>query len=55
MDLRKELLEFLEANNNFGMSNPEKIVDLYIAIYKEGVDDDYFIKLKSWQQTFRLK
>jgi len=35
MNLKKELLEFLEANNNFGMEQPEKVVDLYIEVYKE--------------------
>ncbi len=27
IDLKKELLEFLEANNNFGLEEPEKVVD----------------------------
>jgi hypothetical protein len=42
MDLRKELLEFLEANNNFGLEEPEKVVDLYIQVYKEGLGINYF-------------
>ena len=47
MDLKKELLEFLEANNDFGLEEPEKVVDIYIAVYKEGKSDGYFINLKS--------
>lgn len=35
MDLKKELLEFLEANNNFGLEEPEKVVDIYIKVYKK--------------------
>jgi hypothetical protein len=35
MDLKKELLEFLEANNNFGLEDPEKVVDLYIEVYNK--------------------
>lgn len=34
-ELKKELLDFLEANNNFGLQQPEKIVDTYISAYKE--------------------
>jgi hypothetical protein len=37
MDLKKELLEFLEANNNFGLEEPEKVVDIYIEVYKKQV------------------
>jgi hypothetical protein len=37
MDLKKELLEFLEANNNFGLKEPEKVVDIYIEVYKKQV------------------
>ena len=47
MDLKKELLEFLEANNNFGISNPEKVVDLYIEVYKEGKSNNYFTNLET--------
>jgi triphosphoribosyl-dephospho-CoA synthetase len=37
MHLKKELLEFLEANNNFGLIEGlvEGIVDTYISAYKE--------------------
>jgi hypothetical protein len=42
MDLKKELLEFLEANNNFGLEEPEKLVDIYIKVYKEGLGINYF-------------
>ena len=42
IDLKKELLEFLEANNNFGLEEPEKIVDIYIKVYKEGLGVNYF-------------
>ncbi len=35
MDLKKELLEFLEANNNFGLQQPLEIVDTYISEYKK--------------------
>jgi hypothetical protein len=42
MDLKKELLEFLEANNNFGLEEPEKVIDLYIQVYKEGLGINYF-------------
>lgn len=45
MDLKKELLEFLEANNNFGLEEPEKIVDIYISVYKEGKGVGYFNQL----------
>jgi hypothetical protein len=44
MDLKKELLEFLEANNNFGLEEPEKLVDIYIKVYKEGLGINYFKK-----------
>lgn len=44
MDLKKELLEFLEANNNFGIEEPEKVVDIYIEVYKEGKGINYFKK-----------
>lgn len=44
MDLKKELLEFLEANNNFGIEEPEKVVDIYIEVYKEGKAINYFKK-----------
>ena len=44
MGLKKELLEFLEANNNFGLEQPEKIVDIYIEVYKEGKGINYFKK-----------
>lgn len=47
MYLKKELLEFLEANNNFGIEEPEKIVDLYIEVYKEGNGENYFTNLES--------
>jgi hypothetical protein len=43
MDLKKELLKFLEANNDFGLEEPEKVVDLYIIVYKEDRSDDYFM------------
>lgn len=33
--LKKELLDFLEANNNFGLEQPQEIVDSYISIYKD--------------------
>ena len=33
--LKKELLDFLEANNNFGLEQPEEMVDSYISIYKD--------------------
>lgn len=38
MELKKELLEFLEANNNFGLIEGlvEGIVDTYISAYKQG-------------------
>ncbi len=42
IDLKKELLEFLEANNNFGLEEPEKVVDIYIKVYKEGLGVNYF-------------
>jgi len=42
VDLKKELLEFLEANNNFGLEEPEKVVDIYIRVYKEGLGVNYF-------------
>ena len=35
-ELKQELLEFLEANNNFGLEQPEEIVDSYLFVYKEG-------------------
>lgn len=37
MELKKELLEFLEANNNFGLIEGlvEGIVDTYISAYKQ--------------------
>ena len=37
MELKKELLDFLEANNNFGLIEGlvEGIVDTYISAYKE--------------------
>ena len=35
MELKKELLDFLEANNNFGLEQPEEMVDSYISIYKD--------------------
>lgn len=44
MNLKKELLEFLEANNNFGLEQPEKIVDIYIEVCKEGKGINYFKK-----------
>lgn len=44
MDLKKELLEFLEANNNFGLEEAEKVVDIYIEVYKEGKGINYFTK-----------
>lgn len=47
IDLKKELLEFLEANNNFGIEEPEKVVDLYIEVYKEGKSENYFTNLES--------
>jgi hypothetical protein len=47
MYLKKELLEFLEANNNFGVEEPEKVVDLYIKVYKEGKSENYFMNLET--------
>ena len=47
MYLKKELLKFLEANNNFGIEEPEKVVDLYIEVYKEGKSENYFMNLES--------
>jgi hypothetical protein len=47
MDLRKELLEFLEANNNFGLEEPEKIVDIYIDVYKEGKSENIILNNKN--------
>lgn len=44
MDLKKELLEFLEANNNFGLEQPEKIVDIYIEVCKKEKGINYFKK-----------
>lgn len=35
-ELKQELLDFLEANNNFGLEQPEEIVDSYLFVYKEG-------------------
>ena len=35
MKLKAELLEFLEANNNFGLEDPEGIVDSYLEVYKK--------------------
>ncbi len=37
MNLKKELLQFLEANNDFGLEEPEKIVDIYIESYFNGI------------------
>ena len=42
MDLKKELLEFLDAYNNFDIEEPEKIVDIYIEVCKEGKGINYF-------------
>ena len=38
MELKKELLEFLEANNLFGLEdreNAEGVVDSYLKVYKK--------------------
>ena len=38
MELKKELLEFLEANNLFGledMENAEGVIDNYLKVYKK--------------------
>ena len=35
MNLKAELLEFLEANNNFGLEDPEGTVDTYLEVYKK--------------------
>jgi hypothetical protein len=51
MDLKKELLEFLEANNNFGLEEPEKIVDIYIDVYKEGKSENIILNNKNNEYT----
>jgi hypothetical protein len=54
MDLRKELLEFLEANNNFGLEEPEKIVDIYIDVYKEGKSENIILNNKNNEDSSRM-
>ena len=54
MELKKELLEFLEANNLFGLEdreNAEGVVDSYLKVYKKQLTLTDVVKSDSEQFT----